>query len=194
LTDTIVNVSGDAKVSTPLTYKPAARALHWIVFLLILAMIPVGQIMLQEGLARPTQNALFMFHKNVGVAVIFLVLLRIAYRAFNPPPPLPATVPAIQRRLGGLVHLALYALLLVMAVSGYVRVVAGGFPLEFWDAIGLPRVVPRSDALAETAKQIHNIARFPLVGLILLHVGAALFHGLVKRDGVLSRMLPSTGR
>lgn len=178
----------------PAAYKPAARVLHWLVFLLLVGMIPAGQIMIQQGIARPTQDMLFMFHKNVGVLVLFLVVLRIAYRAFNPPPPMPASVPPAQAMIAGAVHGALYVLLLVMAVSGYVRVVAGGFPLEFWDAIGLPRVVPRSDALAEQAKTVHFYARFPLVALILMHIGAALFHGIVKRDGVLSRMLPSSGR
>lgn len=175
-------------------YRAPARAIHWLVVLLLLAMFPVGVIMLQEGLARPTQDALFIFHKNVGVAIILIMLLRVVYRLMNPPPPLPASVSPGQARIAGAVHLGLYALVFVMAVSGYVRVVAGGFPLEFWDAIGLPRLVPRSEALAETAKAVHFWARFPLVALILAHVGAALMHGFVKRDGVLSRMLPSSGR
>jgi cytochrome b561 len=126
--------------------------------------------------------------------VLVLMLVRLAYRAANPPPPLPASVPDWQRRVAGLTHVLLYASVLVMAVSGYVRVVAGGFPLEWWDALGVPRLVPRSDALAGTAKTIHWATHYVVIGLIAMHVGAALFHAVVKRDGVFSRMWPALGR
>jgi cytochrome b561 len=175
-------------------YRPTARALHWIVALIVFAMIPAGVVMLTPGLDRPTQNLLFMFHKNTGVVVLLLVLWRLVYRAMNTPPPLPASISPLQARVAGLTHLGLYAALLVMAISGYVRVVAGGFPLEFWDAIGVPRLVPKSETLAATAKAIHANARFALVALIAAHVGAALYHLVVKRDGVFARMWPSAGR
>lgn len=174
----------------PTAYRPAARALHWISALLVLATFPAGVIMLQEGLSRPLQNSLFMFHKNIGVVILLLVLARIAYRIANPPPPLPASVSTTQARIAGAVHVLLYTLLIVMAVSGYIRVVAGGFPLEVWDAIGVPRLVGKSKELAEQAKAIHGTARFGLFALILAHVGAALYHGLIRKDGVFSRMWP----
>ena len=171
-------------------YTPMARALHWIVALLVIATVPVGQIMIQEGLERSLQNTLFIFHKNVGVVILLLVLARLAYRAFNPAPPLPAEMPSWQKNLAHATHVLLYVFLLVMAFSGYVRVRAGGFPIEWLDAIGAPALVPRSDALAETAKTTHFYARFALVPLILMHVAGALHHGIVKRDGVFSRMWP----
>lgn len=175
-------------------YRPLARALHWIVAVIVFAMIPAGVVMLTPGLDRPLQNLLFTFHKNMGVVLLLLVLWRLAYRAMNPAPPLPPSVPPLQARIAGLTHLGLYAALLVMAVSGYVRVVAGGFPLEVWDAIGVPRLVPKSESLAATAKAIHANARFVLIALIVAHVGAALYHLLIKRDGVFARMWPSAGR
>jgi cytochrome b561 len=171
-------------------YRPAARALHWISALLVLATFPAGVIMLQEGLSRPLQNSLFMFHKNIGVVILLLVLARIAYRLANPPPPLPASVSATQARIAGAVHWLLYLFLIIMAVSGYVRVVAGGFPLEVWDAMGVPRLVAKSEELASQAKAIHATARFALFALILAHISAALYHGVVRKDGVLSRMWP----
>lgn len=176
---------------TPSTaYRPAARALHWISALLVIATFPAGVIMLQEGLSRPVQNSLFMFHKNIGVVILLLVLARIAYRMANPPPPLPASISTMQARIAGVVHVLLYVFLIVMAVSGYVRVVAGGFPLEVWDALGVPRLVPESKELAAQAKAIHATARFALFALILAHVGAAIYHAVVLKDGVVSRMWP----
>lgn len=175
------------------TYKPVARALHWIVALIVIATIPVGALMVEPGWPRPTQDAMYVFHKNAGVVILVLMILRLAYRMANPPPPLPDTVPPGQQRIAELVHWALYALLFVMAISGYVRVAAGGFPLEGLDALGVPRLVPQSDALAEAAKSVHAIARIPLVLLIAAHVGAAAYHGMVKRDGVFGRMWPGRG-
>lgn len=180
--------------AAPMAYHPAARLLHWASALVILATIPVGAAMTMQGWARPVQDAMFVFHKNIGLVILVLVLLRLAVRAVHPPPPRPVGMSGLQARVAGAVHVALYVLLLVMAVSGYVRVAAGGFPLEVPDALGLPRLVPRSDALAASAKQVHATARVPLIALILAHVAAALMHGIVKRDGVFSRMWPGPER
>ena len=171
-------------------YTTASRWLHWITALLVLATIPAGVVMVTEGISRPLQNSLFIFHKNVGVIILLLVIARLAMRLVTSPGPLPDSVPPWQRRAAAVSHGALYLLLIVMAVSGYVRVVAGGFPLEMLDAIGAPRLAPRSDALAETAKGIHAATRLLLAAFIILHVSAAAFHGLVKRDGVFGRMWP----
>lgn len=171
-------------------YRSTARALHWISAILILTTIPVGWAMIEAGLSGPWTDALFILHKNLGVAILLLVLVRVVYRAAYPPPPLPPSVPAWQAEIAGATHVLLYALLVVMAVSGYVRVVAGGFPLEGLDALGVPRLVPENESLAAVAKAVHASARVPLIGLILLHVAAAVWHGVVRRDGVLSRMWP----
>ena len=178
---------------SPLRYAPLTRSLHWIVALMVLAMLPIGGIMLQEGLARPTQNLLFILHKNGGVIVLVLVLLRIVWRLVRPAPPLPAQMPNWQKRAAHAGHLALYALLLVMAISGYVRVRAGGFPIEMLDAMGIPPMVPRSQDLAQFAKEVHANARFALLAVIGVHVGAALHHAL-RRDGVFGRIWPPFGR
>ncbi len=171
-----------------------ARALHWVTAVLVLATIPVGTLMVEEGLPRAFQDGLFLFHKNVGVILLLLVVLRLIYRAAHAPPPLPPSVPDWQRSVAGLTHALLYLLLIVMAVSGYVRVAAGGFPVEMLDALGVPPLAPRSDALAETAQTIHAYVRFALIGLIVLHVGAALGHVFVRADGVFARMWPAAGR
>ena len=175
---------------SPTPYKPAARALHWLTAILIIATFPVGVAMVNGGFARPVQDTLYILHKNTGVIILLLVLARLAYRAANPAPPLPGSVPGWQQKVAHLTHWLLYGLVVVMAVSGYTRVKAAGFPLEGLDALGFPSLVPASKPLAETAKLIHGITRFALFALILLHVGAALYHAMVKRDGVFQRMWP----
>ena len=177
----------------PARYPALTRSLHWIVALMILATIPIGNFMTVQGLSRPVQDLMFILHKNGGVVILLLVLLRIVWRLLRPAPPLPAHVPQWQAVAAQWMHRLLYAALIVMAASGYVRVRAGGFPVEMLDALGLPTLVPRSDALAEAAKSVHATAKFLLVALILGHVGAALRH-LVARDAVFDRIWPPVGR
>jgi cytochrome b561 len=179
-----------APSATPTRYPALTRALHWLVALMVLAILPIGGAMLQPGLDRATQNLLFILHKNGGVLILLLVLLRLAWRMRHPAPAMPSSMPAWQVRAAHVAHWGLYGLLLVMAISGYVRVRAGGFPVEVLDALGLPTLVPRSEGLAQIAKSIHFWARFALIALILAHVGAALQHLLIRRDGVFGRIWP----
>ncbi len=174
-------------------YAQMTRLLHWIVALMVLATMPIGVAMLQEGIQRSTQDFLFILHKNGGVIILLLVLLRIIWRVVTPTPALPTSVPHWQQRVAAAVQAALYALLLIMAISGYVRVRAGGFPVEMLDAVGMPTLVPRSETLADRAQAIHATARFPLAALILLHIAAGLKHAFA-RDGVFSRIWPPLGR
>jgi cytochrome b561 len=176
------------------TYRPAARFLHWLTVLLVFTTIPAALIMLSPGIPRWLQDLLFTYHKNIGPVILLLVIVRIVYHIVNRPPPLPESVAPAQRAAAHATHWLLYGLIIVMAVSGYIRVVAGGFPLEIWDGLGVPRLLAVNEALAERAKAIHAFVRYPLVLLIIVHIGAALYHGFVRRDGVLSRMLPGTGR
>lgn len=162
--------------------------------LIVLGMIPVGFLMVQEGLSRPVQDTLFIAHKNFGVLMLLLIVVRIAYRARNAPPPKPAHLPAWQAKVAGATHGLLYALLVIMPLAGYVRVRAGGFPIEALDAMGIPSLVPRSDALAAVAKSVHFFGALAITVLIALHIGAALQHAILKRDGVFSRMWPGSGR
>jgi cytochrome b561 len=171
-------------------YRTPARLFHWTVAVLVFLMIPAGLVMVQQGIPRGLQDTLFIFHKNMGVLVLLIVIARLAYRRFNPPPPLPEAMPQVQRRIAELSHLALYTLLVLMPLAGYIRVRAGGFPIEWLDALGVPTLVPRSDAIAEVAKTIHYFGAMALIALVALHVGAALFHGIIRRDGVFSRMWP----
>lgn len=175
-----------------LRYSSITRLLHWVSAVLILSTIPIGVIMLRDGLARPTQDLLFILHKNGGVIIFALVVARLVWRAISPTPPLPATLPDWQHRAAKLGHGALYTMLLVMAISGYVRVRAGGFPVEMLDALGLPGLVPRSEPLAKFAQSVHFYGRYVLAALILGHIAVAIQH-MIRRDGVMRRIWPPIG-
>ena len=174
----------------PPGYSSAQRALHWIIALMILPMIAAGFLMVQQGLPRALGNTLFILHKNMGVLVLILVILRVVVKLRHKAPPLPNTLPAWQRRAAHASHGLLYVLMLVMPLSGYIRVRAGGFPIEALDRLGLPTLVPKSETLAATAKTVHELGAYAIAALLALHVAAALRHHLLLRDRVLSRMLP----
>ena len=156
-------------------------------------MIPVGLTMVQD-VPKPTQDKLFVLHKGLGSIFLVLILARLGWRLFHPPPPLPVSVPKAQRRAAALVHGALYLLLVVMAVSGYVRVVTGGFPIELLNMLGIPPLLPKDPAVSKIASGVHAVAKSALIVVIALHVGAALYHALVRRDGILARMWPPVAR
>lgn len=177
-----------------IAYRAPARALHWLTAILVLATLPAGLVMVIEGTPRPVRDALFIFHKNVGVLVLLLLVARLLYRWRHPPPPLPPSVGPAQARIAGATHRLLYVVLLVQAVSGYIRVKAGGFPIEAFDAMGAPSLVPRSEALAAVAMEVHWWTYIALAALIAMHVGAALLHALILRDGVVRRMWPGRRR
>lgn len=160
---------------------------------LVLLMIPAGLIMIREGLPRAVQDSLFLFHKNTGVILFLLMLVRLLYRWRHPAPPLPATVPGWQRQAARLSHGALYLLLVVMPLTGYIRVRADRFPIEGLDALGIGTLVPKSEALAKAAGAIHETCAFLLIAVLTIHVAAAIQHALIRNDGVWSRMWPPTG-
>ena len=170
-------------------FGTVARMFHWVTVALVALMIPVGLVMTQE-IPRSLADPLFILHKGLGPVVLLVVLLRLAWRAFHPAPALPPSVPRLQARVAQLVHGALYFFLIVQGVSGYVRVTTGGFPIESLEAIGIPPLLSRSERVAEIASGVHAASALCLCVLIAMHVGAAAYHGLVRRDGVFSMMWP----
>ncbi|TPE47567.1 cytochrome b [Amaricoccus solimangrovi] len=170
-------------------YGTVSRLFHWTTVLIVLVMIPVGLTMIQD-LPRSVQDPLFILHKGLGSVFLTLILARIVWRLRHPPPPLPESIPAAQRRVAALSHALLYLLLLTMAVSGYVRVTTGGFPIELLNALGIPPLFSKHESVSLAAKSVHLTTVIVLIAVIALHVGAALHHALVRRDGVLARMWP----
>ena len=174
-------------------YGPTARVLHWLGVAFVVILIPAGVIMTQGGLPRDLQNTLFILHKNLGVAAITLIAVRLIWRSWHGAPAFPASLPMWQKQAARISHGALYVLLVILPVSGYLRVRAGGFPIEMLDAMGIGTLVPQSETLETAAQTVHWAAGLVLMGLIAVHVGAALLHAL-RNDGVMRRIWPPLGR
>lgn len=169
-------------------YTGIARLFHWSTAVLVLLMIPIGIVMANFN-AGPAQDTLYHLHRSIGVVLLPLVLARLLYRMSHPPPALPATVSASQRRAAGITHCALYGLLLLQAMVGWIATSAYRAPiLVFW-MFELPPIWHVDRPLSESLFAVHRVMGLALLGLLVLHVGAALFHHFVLKDAVLRRMV-----
>ncbi|MFN7645432.1 MAG: cytochrome b [Burkholderiales bacterium] len=174
-----------------LRYAAPARGLHWLTSLLVLGIvIPAGVwIKYFEPADEAFKLRLYNVHESVGVIVFVLVLLRLVYRWRNPPPPLPTDTPAFVRLAAHAVHLALYALLLLMPIGGFLATNAWGFPLSVFGVLPLPSPVGKDEALAKVFSFLHWSGAIAIGALILGHIVGALYHQFVRRDGLIRRML-----
>jgi cytochrome b561 len=135
------------------------------------------------------QNVLFNVHKNIGLVIFVLALVRVGWRLVNPVPSLPLDVPGWQARIAHSTHFLLYALLFSLPISGFLYTAFGGFPvplLMIWD---LGALVPASKPQAEVWQAIHFWSQWALYLVVALHVAGALQHHFVRDDEVLRRML-----
>lgn len=173
----------------PTRYTNTAIALHWLVAVLIVAAFPLGLYMADMALS-PLKLKLFSYHKWLGVTIFLLALIRLAWRGTHTPPPLPATIPFWQRRAAHGIHHLLYLLLLVIPLSGWLMSSAKGFQTVYFGVLPLPDLIGKDKALADLFQQVHETLNPTLALLVLGHVGAALKHHFVERDGILARMLP----
>jgi cytochrome b561 len=170
-------------------YGAAARFFHWTTAALVLAMIPMGIVMIRLG--RGTlQNVLFVTHESLGLTVFALTLLRLLWRLGHGAPPPSRALAPFEVQASRWNHALLYLLLLAMPVSGYLFVVWGGFPLNWFELAPVPRLVAKDEALGKIAEATHLALQWAVYALLLLHVAAALHHHFVRRNDVLRRMLP----
>ncbi|MEM7416519.1 MAG: cytochrome b/b6 domain-containing protein [Gemmatimonadota bacterium] len=173
-------------------YDTGARLFHWVVAILVVAQIPTGVAMTSEPLER-WADPLFIFHKGAGSLLLGVLVARIVWRLGHRPPPFPDYMPRLEQRIAGATHLAIYALLLVMAGSGYIRTVGDGFPIEALDALGIPPLIPLMPGLARVMIVVHQFAALALVAVVAVHVSAVLRHRLIDGAPILARMWPPFG-
>jgi len=169
-------------------YTGTAVALHWIAALLIACNLALGITMINLALS-PLTLRLYGWHKWIGITVFLTAAARLAWRRMNPPPP-PVAMPEWQRRAAAAAHVALYALMFAIPLSGWIHSSSTGVSVVYLGLVPLPDLVPKDKALAAGLRALHAALNFTLLALVIVHAGAALRHGFIDRDGVLSRMLP----
>src|SRR5262245_51194441 len=169
-------------------YTLTARIFHWVTAALVLSMIPFGIIMLRIE-SGPTQDLLFNLHRSIGVILVPIVVLRLFYRVKNPPLPLPAEIPMVQRGVAHGVHWMLYLLLIVQPIIGWIGTSAYRAPIGVFWLFTLPPIWPEDKAFSEAMFKVHTNLGFLIAILICAHIGGALFHHFIQKDRTLMRMI-----
>jgi cytochrome b561 len=173
--------------NTPDSFGLVTRVIHWTMALLIIGMLALGLRI--EGMEPGLSNLwLYGLHKSIGLILLCLVVLRLAWHAISPPPA-PAGAPrAWTQRLARATHVAIYAFLIVIPLSGWAASSASGLDVMLFDRWVIPPIAPVSEAWENVGWAVHGIATKLLIGLLLLHVAGALKREM-EGDGTLTRMI-----
>jgi cytochrome b561 len=171
-------------------YSGAAIALHWLTALLIVANLGLGLSMVPLPIS-PRKLQWYIWHKWIGITVFLLTCARLGWRQVRPPPPQVA-MPEWQRRAAVAAHRLMYALLLLIPVSGWLYSSSTGVQVVYLGLVPLPDLVPPNKALAAVLKATHVTLNFTLFALVCVHAAAAFKHHFVNHDPVMTRMLPRT--
>lgn len=182
------------------SYTTVAIALHWLIAMLALGQV-AGGLYIEElpDSATAEKVSLLQLHKSFGITILLLTLGRLGWRLTHPAPPLPAAMPGWQKSVARGVHVGFYVLLIGVPLGGWAMVSASPFAetvktylfgvvpwphLPFFDGVEDRR------GLAQDIAEMHELGAKLMLGLVVLHVGAAMKHWLMDGDGVLESMLP----
>ncbi len=185
-------------------YTSVAIILHWVIAALIIGQIAGGLLMVNLGESQSALKfELFQWHKSFGITILVLTFIRIAWRLTHRPPALPQGLKSYERALARLTHVGFYVLLVSAPVAGWALVSASPFAASvqtyLFGFIHLPHLpffegLENRREVAGQIAEVHKLIAFVMIGLLVLHIGAALKHHFLDRDGVLLRMAPFLAR
>jgi cytochrome b561 len=177
-------------MSAPATNPPTqfalrSRILHWLMAALLLTMLFIGVSMVAS---LGDYHALVAIHRPLGIAIFILAIVRLVNRMFSTLPPFPPTMSRQERWLATASERLLYALMIVLPLVGWGMLSAGRYPIVMFGPVHLPAILPASRTLYAILRKSHTILAYLLFLAFLAHLGAVLFHTLIIRDRLLSRM------
>lgn len=164
-----------------------ARVLHWLMALMILAMLFIGVGMVASVSER--HQWLINLHKPLGIAILALVIVRLLVRFSGQTPALPSDLPAVQVLAAKLSHVLLYALMLALPLLGWAMISAAGDPVMLGSNLQLPALLSADAPTFAVLRKAHRYLAYLLFATVLLHLAGALFHAWIRRDEVLGSML-----
>jgi cytochrome b561 len=181
------------KRSRPLSgqFTATAKWLHWLVAFFLLSVISVA---FGFAFVAPEDRAEGIpVHVSIGLIVVVLTLVRLAWRRAVPPPALPASTPGWMAKGAHVGHFLLYALILFQGVIGLWMAALSPVDIRFFNGFNLSALAPSSPGSLVYLRMIHFAGACALAAVIFGHVSAALWHHFKLRDDVLVRMLPFSG-
>lgn len=177
-------------------YSPTARRFHWWTVALILIQVPLGLYMAYrgnvQGIFDDLTNTLYSSHKLIGIIIFLVVLARLIYRLTHGAPADEPTLEAWHKGASHFNHWGLYLLLLATPIAGYIGI--SQYPALNIFGIPLPGIVAADQDAAARTFLVHFWLAFVLVAFVAMHIGAALYHYVIRKDNVVTRMLPSLRR
>lgn len=174
-----------AFVNAPAHYDRVAKALHWLVVVLLAMQFAVGWTM-PEIQADTRPERLIHVHMSLGIGILMIAIVRLLWRLPQAMPAAPQ-VAAWEQRAGRLVQALLYLLLFAMPLSGWANASARSWTVTFFDMLSLPAI--SSGDMGHFLGVLHIWAAYGLLSLVGVHSGAALYHHFIVRDRVLLRMI-----
>jgi cytochrome b561 len=188
-----MNGSGKVIHLAPPAYAPLARMFHWITVGFVLLLYPVGEYMTYRGnhldIWDGLTNGLYSGHKLAGFIVFWLIVARLIYRLRNGAPPDEPTLEPWQRLASHITHWSLYGVLVLVPLMGWIGISL--YPArDIFGLFQLPALWTPNQPASKIVFQIHEALGKIMLALIIAHIGAALFHHFIRKDGVLRRMMP----
>jgi cytochrome b561 len=173
-------------------YGALAQLFHWVIVVLVITQFVLA--LRAEGLSPIKKIGVLATHKSIGITILMLAVLRLAWRLFNQVPPQPRGIPRWQELAAHVSHFLLYALLFITPVLGWLMSSARAFSVSWFGLFTLPDFIEPNKAAFERLKDWHEAMAFTLAAIALIHLAAALKHHFYDRDDVLRRMLPGPDR
>lgn len=176
-----------APSALPERYTWIAILLHWLVAILVVLQFAWGWWM--QSIAKTPQGPradAFNWHKSVGLTILALMVLRLAWRLMHRPPPLPE-MPAWRSRLARASHLSMYCALIILPLAGYLGSVFSGYPINYF-GWSLPLWGARQLAVKDAMSAVHLVTSWILAAAVCLHLAGAFKHAFIDRDRLLTRM------
>jgi cytochrome b561 len=190
--DSLMNHAAGAPATlrnTSERYGIVSQSLHWLIVLLVLLQYLLG--IKAHGMPVSLERLVLLArHKSIGITIFALMIARLAWRLYSPPPPLPPNTRPWSAHAAHLSHALMYLLLLAMPVVGWLLSSASNLTVSWFGFVSLPNLIGPNRQAAHWLLLMHEGMAWLLLAIVIVHTGAALFHHLVLRDNVLLRMLP----
>jgi cytochrome b561 len=171
-------------------YTTGAIAFHWIVAILVLTMIGLGLYMTSVPKGSPDRAFYFNLHKSIGVTTALLVIARLWWRAKNPPPEFPSSMPGWEIQASKISHAILYMCIIVMPLSGFSATQFTKYGVNYFGLFKIPPMGSENKIVYDLLQGVHGVTATLLIALVVIHILAAFKHLLIDRDKVFQRMFP----
>ncbi|QCE33239.1 cytochrome b [Acetobacteraceae bacterium] len=171
----------------PQKFSLSLRILHWLMAVLVLAMLIIGILMASH--CAGYYATLLAWHRPIGILLLILVFVRLTIRILSKIPALPEDLSSSQKFAAKASHVGLYGLLFLMPLLGWGMLSAGNYPIRLFPGLELPAFLQGNQPLWHLLREYHSWAAFALFVLIILHITAALHHKFIRRDKILDQML-----